>query len=78
MDFFEDGLDITVLLGRRAGFCSDCIDVGEDFIVGEEGGLRFKDLEKSMSLMNLFSIGTHLHIGCNVVVGLDRSLDLVS
>ena len=41
--FFKDGVDVQVFLGRcsrlRAGRC----DVSEDLVVGEDGGLGFKD-----------------------------------
>lgn len=42
--FFEDGVDVRVFLGRcsrlRAGRC----EVSEDLVVGEDGGLGFKNL----------------------------------
>lgn len=41
---FEYCLDVFVLLGGRAGFCAGGGKVGEDFIVGEDGGLGFEDL----------------------------------
>lgn len=42
--FFEDGVDIRVFLGSGAGLCAGCCKVGEDFVVGEDGGLGFEDL----------------------------------
>ena len=34
---FDDGGDICVFLRGGAGFCAGCFDMGEDFVVGEDG-----------------------------------------
>lgn len=43
--FFEDCGDILVGLWGGAGFGAGGGKVGEDFVVGEDGGLGFDDLE---------------------------------
>ena len=34
-----------MFLRSGAGFGAGCFDMGEDFVVGENGGLGFEDLE---------------------------------
>ena len=41
---FYDGGDVCVFLRGGAGFGAGFFDMGDDFIVGENGGLGFKDL----------------------------------
>ena len=41
---FNDGGDICVFLRGGAGFGAGFFDMGDDFIVGENGGLGFEDL----------------------------------
>ena len=41
---FYDGGDICVVLRGGAGFGAGFFDMGDDFIVGENGGLGFEDL----------------------------------
>lgn len=42
--FFEHRVDVGVFVGRGAGFGGVRREVCEDFVVGEDGGLGFKDL----------------------------------
>lgn len=42
--FFEHGVDIWVFLRGGAGFGAVCREVGEDFVVGENGGLGLENL----------------------------------
>ena len=42
--FFEDRIHICVFFGGGVGFCVSGGEVGEDFVVGEDGGLGFDDL----------------------------------
>ena len=46
MYFFEDGVDVRVFLGRcsrlRAGHC----EVSVNLVVGEDGGLGFKNFHR--------------------------------
>ena len=37
-----------MFLRGGAGFGAGCFDVGEDFVVGENGGLGFEDLGSMM------------------------------
>lgn len=42
--FFEHGVDVQVFLGCGPRFCVVRGEVREDFVVGKDGGLGFKDL----------------------------------
>lgn len=42
--FFEHGVHVRVFLGCGARFCVVRREVREDFVVGEDGRLGFKDL----------------------------------
>lgn len=45
-NLFHDGGDICVFLRGGAGFGGGGFDMGDDFIVGENGGLGFEDLHR--------------------------------
>lgn len=42
--FFDDGFKVLAFSGGGAGFCAEGGEVGEDFVVAEDGGLGFEDL----------------------------------